>query len=54
MKYIFKEKDLHLKEDEVSMLFIDFTGKEQLVVCKTDEQLPMCLIKSGTTPILSM
>lgn len=56
MRYIFEEKqnNLKLNNNEVSMLFIDFTGRQQLVVCGTDEQLPMCLVKQGTTPVLSM
>ena len=54
MKYIFNQSNLQLNNNEVSMLFIDFTGREQLVVCDTDEALPMCLVKQGTTPVLSM
>lgn len=53
MRYLFNETT-EVKENEVAMLFIDFTGRQQLVICTTDEQLPLCLVKPGTTPVISL
>lgn len=57
MRYVFGQQDqsnLQLAEDEVSVLFTDFTGTQQLVVCSINEQLPMLPMMQGTVPILSL
>lgn len=55
MRYIFdRTRALEVKENEVYMLFIDFSGMTQLAVMNTDEQLPMIPIKQGTVPIISL
>lgn len=57
MRYVFGQQDqssLQLAEDEVSVLFTDFTGTQQLVVCSINEQLPMLPIMTDTTPVISL
>lgn len=57
MRYVFvqqNQSNLQLAEDEVSVLFIDFTGTEQLVILNKDEQLNNLPIMQGTSPVVSI
>lgn len=55
MRYIFnKQNNLQLKEDELLVLFVDFTGQQQTAVASVNESLHGLPILEGTCPVLSM
>ena len=57
MRYVFGQQDqssLQLAEDEVSVLFTDFTGTQQLVILNKDEQLNNLPIMQGTSPVVAL
>lgn len=57
MRYVFGQQNqnsLQLAEDEVSVLFTDFTGTQQLVILNKDEQLNNLPIMQGTSPVVSI
>lgn len=55
MKYIFdRTGTLEVNENEVYMLFIDFSGMTQLTVMNIDDILPVLPLKQGTVPIISL
>ena len=57
MRYVFGQQDqssLQLAEDEVSVLFVDFTGTQQLVILNKDEQLKNLPIMQGTSPVVAL
>lgn len=54
MKYLFKTKTAELKEDELLITFVDFTGQQQTVVASVNESLHGLPILEGTCPVLSV
>ena len=57
MRYVFGQQDksnLQLAEDEVSVLFTDFTGTQQLVILNKDEQINNLPIMQGTSPVVAL
>lgn len=54
MKYLFNQSNLQLKENEVLVTFIDFTGQQQTAVANVNESLHGLPIMEGTCPVLSM
>lgn len=55
MRYLFNtQKTEKLKENEVAVTFIDFTGQQQTLVASVNESLHGLPILEGTVPVLSM
>ena len=54
MKYLFNTKTAELKENEVAVTFVDFTGQQQTAVASVNESLHGLPILEGTVPVLSM
>ena len=54
MRYLFNTKTAEVKEDELTVTFIDFTGQQQTAVASVNESLHGLPILEGTVPVLSM
>lgn len=55
MRYIFNEtKTAEVKEDELLVTFVDFTGQQQTAVASVNESLHGLPILEGTCQVISM
>lgn len=48
------QRSIQLKDNEVQVMFTDFTDMQRIIVVGLNETLPMLPIMQGTCPILSM
>ena len=48
------QRNIQLKENEVQVVFTDFTGMQRVIVAGLNETLPILTIMQGTCPIISM
>ena len=54
MKYLFNTKTAEVKEDELTITFVDFTGQQQTAIASVNESLHGLPILEGTCPVISM
>lgn len=48
------QRNIQLNENEVKVVFIDFTDMQRVIVAGLNEPLPVLPIKKGTVPVISM
>lgn len=48
------QRNVQLNENEVQVVFIDFTGMQRVIVAGLNETLPILPIMQGTVPIISL
>lgn len=48
------QRNIQLNEDEVKVVFTDYTDKQRVIVVGFNEALPVLPIKKGTVPVISM
>ena len=48
------QRNIQLNDNEVQVVFIDFTGMQRVIVAGLNETLPILPIMQGTVPIISL
>lgn len=48
------QRNIQLNDNEVQVMFTDFTGMQRVIVVGLNETLPILPIKKGTVPVISM
>lgn len=48
------QRNIQINDNEVKVVFTDFTDMQRVIVVGLNETLPVLPIKKGTVPIISM
>lgn len=48
------QRNIQLNDNEVKVMFTDFTDKQRVIVAGLNETIPVLPIKKGTVPVISM
>lgn len=48
------QRNIQLNDNEVKVVFTDYTYKQRVIVVDFNETLPVLPIKKGTVPVISM